>query len=496
MTSCHRGAATRRAPSPSDSRDTGTRTVAEIAAPSVVWDKHAEPEVVRVQQRRRRRPALRLAGLRRSARQRLHTTARRLHVDVAAEQAERERVAGARGAGREVDVRLVIEIVRGAERRTMLQRHRHALAMQDRQQASRRVGGDTRGLETDRTRVQQRQHVGESALRRVGRVVERLVRLNGAAERATEAQRRRLLSRRIRARVGPLEIGAGPVSAQPAEREVRSGNRLNADLRAGESSARRIGRELAERDAHLRVGRKRADARAESVERRVVLVARQSERREHVGLAVHAGDALNPGRGRRRHRREVPRLVGGNLGRIGGERLVAPAHVIAGGVAVHERAVVGRDRDRVERHDGRGEPGVGEHHLLVAHLADLEPAAVEADLRDFDPVITLAVDEDDLEPAVLVGLSGLGDVALVGRRGDARAADGQRVGGGPVTRPRMMSVDCWEAAGVAAEAASRAPARPTRRARREGLTPQFTESAGEKLPSWRGFSFSDGFGER
>ena len=50
------------------------------------------------------------------------------------------------------------------------------------------------------------------------------------------------------------------------------------------------------------------------------------------------------------------------------------------------------------------EPRVGEHHLLVADFLDLESALVEADLGDLDPVVAFAVDEDDLESAVLVGL--------------------------------------------------------------------------------------------
>ena len=74
----------------------------------------------------------RLAGLRRSARQHLHAAARRLHVHVPAEHAERERVARARGAGREVDVRLVVEIVGRSQRRPVVDRHRHALAPQNR----------------------------------------------------------------------------------------------------------------------------------------------------------------------------------------------------------------------------------------------------------------------------------------------------------------------------------------------------------------------------
>src|SRR5262245_5643348 len=41
-------------------------------------------------------------------------------------------------------------------------------------------------------------------------------------------------------------------------------------------------------------------------------------------------------------------------------------------------------------------------------------------------------------------------------------------GGGPVTRPRMMSVDCWAAAGTGLP--SRAPPRQTSRARREDFT--------------------------
>ena len=51
-------------------------------------------------------------------------------------------------------------------------------------------------------------------------------------------------------------------------------------------------------------------------------------------------------------------------------------------------------------HDGRREPRVGEHHLLVADFLDLESPSVEADLGDLDPVVAFAVDEDDLESAV------------------------------------------------------------------------------------------------
>ena len=60
--------------------------------------------------------------------------------------------------------------------------------------------------------------------------------------------------------VRPLEIGTRAISAQSAKGEVGSGDRYHVDLRARESAARWIGRELAKRDAHLSVGRKSADA--------------------------------------------------------------------------------------------------------------------------------------------------------------------------------------------------------------------------------------------
>ena len=55
---------------------------------------------------------------------------------------------------------------------------------------------------------------------------------------------------------------------------------------------------------------------------------------------------------------------------------------------------------------------------------------VNPSLRDLDPVVAFAVDVDDLESAVLVGLGRFGDLAQVGRRGDARPGDGKRVGAG------------------------------------------------------------------
>ena len=131
-----------------------------------------------------------------------------------------------------------------------------------------------------------------------------------------------------------------------------------------------------------------------------------------------------------RHRGEIARLIGRDLRRVRRERLVTAADVGARGVAIDERAVVGRDVDGVERHHRRGEARVGEHHLLVADFLDLESPAVEADLGDLDPVVAFAVDEDDLESAVFVGLGRFGDAPLVGRRGDARADDGKRVGAG------------------------------------------------------------------
>src|SRR5689334_3304237 len=54
-------------------------------------------------------------------------------------------------------------------------------------------------------------------------------------------------------------------------------------------------------------------------------------------------------------------------------------------------------------------------------------------------------------------------------------------GGGPVTRPRMMSVDCCAAAALGTEAASRAPPKPRRRAQGRVFTTTIYGTGAEKV---------------
>ena len=213
-TSCRRRGAIRHAPFPWDSRCMATTTVAAPRRP-------ASSATARRTRNSSSGGAMPTSTIRRHGRS---ATGVRVSICTPApvgctctyppNTPERERVARARGARREVDVGLVVEAVRRSQARPVVERHGHALARQNREQPCRRIRRDAGRLQTERTGIQQRQIVGEGPLRRVGRVVERLVHLNRAAKTPAEPERRGFLSRRICALVSPLEIGSGAVSAQ------------------------------------------------------------------------------------------------------------------------------------------------------------------------------------------------------------------------------------------------------------------------------------------
>src|SRR4029079_2182401 len=90
---------------------------------------------------------------------------------------------------------------------------------------------------------------------------------------SAQAYVRVLLTRRGRRLVRPLELRRDVGVRDRATREVRAGDRLDRDLRAAEAAFGDVEGVRVDRRRREHIGRKRADARSESVEGEIVLIA-------------------------------------------------------------------------------------------------------------------------------------------------------------------------------------------------------------------------------
>ena len=198
--------------------------------------------------------------------------------------------------------------------------------------------------------------------------------------------------------IRPLQLRRVEVEARRSNLVVGAWPRADVEQAAAEIPARNVVRRRSQRRRDVRVARQIRAAEIHSIECRGVLVRRQAQHRESVGIPIRAGDQLNAGK-RRGECREVAQLVGRDVSRR--RRAFAAADV--GHLVASHTLAVGLHLDGVEPLGDSLEPRVGDEDLLVARALDLEAAPGIAERGDVHEVVALVSRERDRVAAVLVG---------------------------------------------------------------------------------------------
>ena len=185
---------------------------------------------------------------------------------------------------------------------------------------------------------------------------------------------------------------------------------------AAESAARYIVRRRHQRRCDIGITREIGATEVQAVQRRVVLIGRESEHGESGRISILSRYERHT-RQRRRHRRDVALLIGGNRAVVDGP--LAAADVGCRVVALGSIAL-GGDSDCLELTRGAQQLGVG----LIGGALHLESARRVADRREFDEVVTLTAGTRDRVATALVGARAAIDVSGERCRGDFGVLEG------------------------------------------------------------------------